>query len=372
MGNYMGKGRYFRQTLRYIFIIGILISIMPGYPVRAGKMDDKWMRIVLDPGHGGVQSGAEREDVYEKTLNLKIGEYLRKELEKYENVKVYLTRESDRDVDLDDRSQFCLDVDADLMVSLHNNAAGDTAAYHNGSTVLTSMGQYRGELALEEQELAVNILNELSGLGLENQGILLRLSKDGETYPNGETADYYRLVKNGINNNIPSIIVEHAFLDNDEDYTGYLSKDEQLKKLAEADARGIARYYGLSLKKDGSRLKALGMTREKLVQVVDEDYRHNIVTYKIFFQDSAQESGSSVKEQPEESTDIVQENNPVYREKTENSTHFSQQENQKQIDVQKENKRKKGSLMIRLILIIVLTEILLFMVCRLLMLKKQD
>lgn len=367
----MGKGRYFRQTLRYIFIIGILISILPGYPVRAGKMDDKWMRIVLDPGHGGVQSGAEREDVYEKTLNLKIGEYLRKELEKYENVKVYLTRESDRDVDLDDRSQFCLDVDADLMVSLHNNAAGDTAAYHNGSTVLTSMGQYRGELALEEQELAVNILNELSGLGLENQGILLRLSKDGETYPNGETADYYRLVKNGINNNIPSIIVEHAFLDNDEDYTGYLSKDEQLKKLAEADARGIARYYGLSLKKDGSRLKALGMTREKLVQVVDEDYRHNIVTYKIFFQDSAQENNLTHKEQPEEATDTVQEVNPKPGRDIENSTHRSKKENQKQNNAQK-NKGKNGFPVVRLILIIVLTGILLLVVWRLLMLLKRD
>lgn len=368
----MGKGRYFRQIVRYIFILSILISILPGYPVRAGKKDDKWMTIVLDPGHGGVQSGAEREDVYEKSLNLKIGEYLRRELEKYENVKVYLTRESDRDVELDDRSQFCLDVDADLMVSLHNNAAGETAAYHNGSTVLTSMGQYHRELALEEQELAVNILAELSGLGLEDQGILLRLSKDGATYPNGETADYYRLVKNGIKNKIPSIIVEHAFMDNDEEYAGYLSEDEQLKKLAEADARGIARYYGLTLKEDGSRLETLGATREKLVQVVDDDYRHNIVTYKIFFQDTSQEGSTIHKEQPEEATGTAQEENHRPARDTENSTHMSRKENQKQAGVQKKSKEKNGSVMIKLILIIVLSGILLLVICRLLMLLKRD
>ena len=368
----MGKGRNYRQIVLYIFITGILISILPGFPVGAGKKNEKWMTIVLDPGHGGVQSGADRAEVYEKSLNLKIGEYLKEELEKYKKVKVYLTRESDRDVDLDDRSQYCLDVDADLMVSLHNNAAGETAAYHNGSTVLTSMGQYREKLALEEQELAVHILVELSGLGLEDQGILLRLSRDGETYPNGETADYYRLVKNGIKNKIPSIIVEHAFLDNNEDYTAYLSEDEQLRKLAEADARGIARYYGLTLKEDGSRLETLGATREKLVQVVDDDYRHNIVTYKIFFQDTAQESSTIHKEQPEEATGTVQEENHKPARDTENSTHMSRKENQKQVGVQKKNKEKDGFVMIKLILIIVLTGILLIVVYRLLTLKKRD
>lgn len=362
MGNHMGKGK----TIGYILIIGILICILPGFPVRAGKKDDKGMKIVLDPGHGGVQSGADREGVYEKSLNLKIGEYLREELEKYENVTVYMTRESDREVDLDERSQLCLEVDADLMVSLHNNAAGDMSAYHSGSTVLTSMGQYRRELALEEQELAVHILAELSGLGLENQGILLRLSQEGETYPNGETADYYRLVKNGIINKIPSIIVEHAFLDHEEDYSDYLSEDGQLKKLAEADARGIARYYGLPLKEDGSRLEALGVTREKLVQVVDDDYRHNIITYKVFFQNKAQETTTSREKQPEETKNTAEEQKQKPVREAESTTLVSRKK------IRKESRERNESLTIKLVLVIILTGILLTIAYRLLMIFIHD
>ena len=83
------------------------------------------LTVVLDPGHGGDQSGAARdgESVEEKTLNLKIARYLKEELETYENVTVYLTREDDMDVDLPDRTKVSVDKKADVMISLHNNAA---------------------------------------------------------------------------------------------------------------------------------------------------------------------------------------------------------------------------------------------------------
>ncbi len=284
------------KGLRFPVMPAILLAIMVTGSclwsvtlVHAVEKKDKEFTIVLDPGHGGAASGADRDEVLEKDLNLKIGKYLKEELEKYEKVKVYLTRESDRDVDLDERSRFCKEVGADLMVSLHNNAAGDIAAYYNGSNILTSNRQFREEIGLEEQELAVNILHELTRLGLEDQGILLRTSQNGETYPNGELADYYRLVKNGILQQIPSIIVEHAFLDDDGDYEEFLSDDNKLKDLARADARGIARYYGLKSKKDGTVLDPLSNIKEKKVLVVDEDYRHNIISYETYFQDERNE-----------------------------------------------------------------------------------
>ena len=95
-------------------------------------------------------------------------------MEKYSKVTVSLTRNGDYDVSLSDRTQYSADKDADLMISIHNNATGDCAAYDNGCTVLAAKDGYKQELADEEQKLACNILNELEALGIENQGILLR------------------------------------------------------------------------------------------------------------------------------------------------------------------------------------------------------
>lgn len=57
--------------------------------------------------------------------------------------------------------------------------------------------------------------------------------------------DWYWINYHGSIFGIPSIIVEHAYLDNSDDYYKYLSSDEKLYKLAKADAQGIVNYYGL-------------------------------------------------------------------------------------------------------------------------------
>ena len=93
-------------------------------------------------------------------------------------------------------------------------------------------------LADEEQKLACNILNELSALGIENQGILLRDSEANEKYENGELADYYAIIRGGVLKDIPTVLVEHSFVDDDSDFENYLSSDAKLKALAEADAKG--------------------------------------------------------------------------------------------------------------------------------------
>lgn len=285
------------------------------------------LTIVLDPGHGGNQSGAARdgETVEEKALNLKIARYLKKELETYENVTVYLTREDDTDVDLKARTQFAVDKKADVMVSLHNNATGPCAAYNHGCTVLAAKDGYKDSLALEEQKLSCNILNELAGLGIENQGILLRDSEAEERYPNGTLADYYAIIRGGIENDIPTVLIEHAFIDSDSDYDKYLNGEEKLEKLAVADATGIARYYQL-VKKDTSEndlenasenvtendsenasgnenptvkkceLEPLENYREKLVHAVDGNAEHNQISYRTYYTghtDSENENGET-------------------------------------------------------------------------------
>ena len=167
---------------------------------------------------------------------------------------------------LTDRTQYSVDKNADLMVSIHNNATGDCAAYDNGCTVLAAKDGYKQELVDEEQKLACNILNELEALGIENQGILLRDSEANEKYENGELADYYAIIRGGVLKDIPTVLVEHAFVDDDSDFGNYLSSDAKLKVLAEADAKGIARYYQLTTE-DGKKAESpLENYKEKMIK----------------------------------------------------------------------------------------------------------
>lgn len=78
--------------------------------------------VVLDPGHGGKSTGAQYGGVYEKDLNLAIARAARPLLEA-EGVRVALTRESDQDVGLYQRTEFAGALKADLFVSIHCNAS---------------------------------------------------------------------------------------------------------------------------------------------------------------------------------------------------------------------------------------------------------
>lgn len=282
------KTNYFSRVFLYGLIFSLCIFPLS---VKARQTSPKKdLCIVIDPGHGGIQSGTQRGTVEEKTLNLKIAQYLKEALEKYKGVTVSLTRDGDYDVSLTDRTQYSVDKNADLMVSIHNNATGDCAAYDNGCTVLAAKDGYKQELADEEQKLACNILNELSALGIENQGILLRDSEANEKYENGELADYYAIIRGGVLKDIPTVLVEHAFVDDDSDFENYLSSDAKLKALAEADAKGIARYYQLTTE-DGKKAESpLENYKEKIVHIIDGNCKHNKISYKTYYSSSKKET----------------------------------------------------------------------------------
>lgn len=267
------------------------------------------------PGHGGIQSGTQRGNLEEKTLNLKIAQYLKEALEKYSKVTVSLTRNGDYDVSLSDRTLYSADKDADLMISIHNNATGDCAAYDNGCTVLAAKDGYKQELADEEQKLACNILNELEALGIENQGILLRDSEANEKYENGELADYYAIIRGGVLKDIPTVLVEHAFVDDDSDFENYLSSDAKLKALAEADAKGIARYYQLTTE-DGKKAESpLENYKEKIVHIIDGNSAHNKISYKTYYPSSQKDN-----KETDSGTDKTTTNNGQTEQTTESIT----------------------------------------------------
>lgn len=207
--------------------------------------------VVLDPGHGGRDSGAEGKHngktYYEADINWKIAYYLKKELEKQPNIKVYLTRtKKDVYVELADRVDIAAKYKADLLVSLHNNASDSPGV--KGACVLISQGNYRPYLAAEEKIFGKYVMEELMSLGLKNcmpntEGMWYRLSADGSVYPNGRLQDYYQIIHRSVRANFPGVIIEHAFISNASDCQNYFSSNAKVKKLAQADARAIVRYF---------------------------------------------------------------------------------------------------------------------------------
>ena len=105
--------------------------------------------------------------------------------------------------------------------------------------MLAAKDGYKDALARKGQELSCNILNELTKLGLTNQGILTRDSEADERYPNQVLADYYAIIRGGVENDMLTVLVEHAFIDSNSDYKAYLSSDEKLKILPVQMRQGL-------------------------------------------------------------------------------------------------------------------------------------
>lgn len=94
--------------------------------------------IVLDPGHGGVDSGATTpEGVHEKTIVLDFARALRAALERTGRVRVAMTREGDQFVSLDDRIRIARERQAALFLSLHADSFARPLLGLSGASVYT-------------------------------------------------------------------------------------------------------------------------------------------------------------------------------------------------------------------------------------------
>ena len=199
--------------------------------------------IVLDPGHGGKDSGATRGSVYEKTINFKVASYCKAELEKYYGVTVYMTRTGDTNPSLEERARFAASKNANILVSIHQNSGSSSS---RGAEVYYPNRNYKPAIGDSGKAVANSIQKELVSLGLNNRGTKIRNTANGSTYADGSYSDYYGIIRNAKKLGIPGIIVEHAFLSNTQDYNNFLNSDSKLKKLGVADATGIAKAFGLS------------------------------------------------------------------------------------------------------------------------------
>ena len=99
--------------------------------------------VVLDPGHGGDDKGTTSpRSIQEKKVVLDVANRVRNRLQA-RGINVELTRESDRNLDLETRSRKAAGLRADLFVSIHANSAGPNRSVRGAETfVLALPGRY--------------------------------------------------------------------------------------------------------------------------------------------------------------------------------------------------------------------------------------
>ena len=224
------------------------------------KLTDKIKRIpmiVLDPGHGGKDDGAHGgSGLLEKHLNLEISKRVKKILEVRYGFKVALTRSDDTFIPLEKRGDIANDLDAELFVSIHVNAAMRKGA-KGIETYFLGRGlseRARQTAARENGEVIFSVPNNdvqrilmdmEANRKMNNSSCLARRVQD--RLANG-MAKYYGGIKNlGVKEGpfyvlhttyMPSILVEVGFITNRQEEKR-LRSSRYLERLASNIARGI-------------------------------------------------------------------------------------------------------------------------------------
>ncbi len=220
--------------------------------------------VAIDAGHGGRDPGATgRHGTKEKHVTLQMAKRLQKVLNQQPGVKAVLTRSNDRFLRLRDRIARARKHNADMMISLHADSFPDPRA--RGSSVYAlSVGGASSETArlLAEKENASDLLFGGVELAIEDKmvkEVLFDLSLTGTIESSLDIgsvvlkhlARVNRVHKKTVQQadfavlkapNIPSILLETAFISNPREEKNLRSKAHQ-QKMAKAIARGVSDYF---------------------------------------------------------------------------------------------------------------------------------
>ena len=222
----------------------------------------RMVTIALDPGHGGEDPGAVgRGGHFEKNVVLAIAHRLKSRLEQQPNTRVMLTRDGDFFVPLHVRVEKARKVQADLFVSIHADAFIEPTA--RGSSVFALSEKGASSTAARWLANKENAADLIGGINIRSKNqqlasVLLDLSTTAQINDSlklakhvlGEIGTINRLHKPQVEQagfavlkapDIPSILVETAFISNPEE-EAKLTDERYQDQMAEALARGIRRY----------------------------------------------------------------------------------------------------------------------------------
>lgn len=181
-------------------------------------------KVVIDPGHGGTDSGATGNNLLEKDYNLLISKYMYDRFKEL-GIPVAITRDSDTTLSPTDRvntilSKFGNSSDV-ILISNHVNSGGG-----EGAEVIYALRN--------RDTLAKRILENIGATGQTTRKYYQR------RLPSDTSKDYYFIHRN--TGNLEPLIVEYGFIDNTKDVE-FLK--ENYEELAEAVISAVANYIGV-------------------------------------------------------------------------------------------------------------------------------
>lgn len=212
--------------------------ILPFF-VPKGKIPKQSIVIVIDPGHGGKDTGTIHSGIQEKIITLDISKKVAKMLSKH-GYKVFLTRNTDTFVHLERRANFSNQHNATLFVSIHCNSAGSKTANGVEIFTLTPCGQpSHGKNFQPSCDLKIFANNKF-----DKSNLMLAYHVQKSIIQNAHALD--RGVKHNRFSilrslNCPGILVECGFLSNFNECKK-LASDAYRQVLAESICRGILNF----------------------------------------------------------------------------------------------------------------------------------
>jgi N-acetylmuramoyl-L-alanine amidase len=229
----------------------------PPRPARAAE-EPAVRTVVIDPGHGGENPGARGGGgTLEKDVALSIARKLRAELVNARGLQVFLTRDRDLDVGLDERTAIANNYKADIFVSIHANASRARGAkgsevyflsYQASDDESRWVAQAEGAAepvagAAPGSDLALILWDMAQAEHLEESSALASRIQEELAVVTGSEG---RGVKQApfrvlVGAAMPAVLVEVAFISNTEEER-LLASDAYQAKIAASLARGIERF----------------------------------------------------------------------------------------------------------------------------------
>jgi N-acetylmuramoyl-L-alanine amidase len=244
-------------------------------PAHAPSDSGRDIIVAIDAGHGGVDPGASgRRGTREKDVVLAIAKVLAARINQEPGMKAVLTRDGDYFISLRERNVRARKAKADLFVSIHADAIANPDVSGSSVYVLSERGasseaarwlaerenaaDLMGGIKLDDKDAALaNVLLDLSQTAsiaasmVAAENVLKALDRTGEVRkPRVQQAGFVVLKSP----DIPSMLVETAFISNREDERK-LSTPAHRAKLADAIFKGVVEYFDGNAP-DGTRLAA--------------------------------------------------------------------------------------------------------------------
>ncbi len=243
-------------------------ELTPAAAPAAARPPDAKPVVVLDPGHGGIDSGTNPNGIPEKEVVLAFAKTLKAKLDAAGRYEVHLTRDDDTFLPLRERVEVAQKKGASLFLSIHADYFPDKVDKATGATVYTLSEEASDEearalaakenfsdalagveLPSDSDGVLANILIDLAQRETQNRSVVFARSIVGEL-AGKSTLHTKRLRSAGFRvlkaPDIPSVLLELGFLSNPEDEKR-LTSETWRNRAADAVAASIDAYFAKRL-----------------------------------------------------------------------------------------------------------------------------